>query len=150
MSGSLSSNSTTEPLKPRRRFRFSLRTVFILVTLLGMALAWLVVQVKWMSDRRYALRYSEHAGDVLPATAVAGPRLGPTPPAPWSIRILGEKGRRAICVVRDSKDMTDAQFEAKVERIQRLFPEAEIVPEKSVSLDMLPKEVRARVVPRRP
>lgn len=135
--------------KPRRRFRFSLRTVFVLITLLGMALAWVVVQVKWINDRHYALRFSDHAGAVLPATVVS-PRPGPVPPAPWSIRILGEKGRRTICVVRDSKDMTDAQFEAKVERIQRLFPEAEILPEKSVSLDMLPKEVRTRAVPRRP
>jgi len=36
---------------PRRWFRFSLRTLFVVLTILGV---WLGVQVKWIKDRHAA------------------------------------------------------------------------------------------------
>jgi hypothetical protein len=36
---------------PRRRFYFSLRTLFVLMTILGLFLGWVGAQLKWIHDR---------------------------------------------------------------------------------------------------
>ena len=46
--------NSPSPLR-RRLFRFSLKTLFVLVTVLGVFLGWLAVQVKWIRDRHQLL-----------------------------------------------------------------------------------------------
>jgi hypothetical protein len=108
----------TSHIPPRRRwFRYSLRTLFVLVTVFGI---WLGVQVKWIRDRHEALnwlRESELTYDYGSA------------PAPWSIRVLGESGIQMI----GSRPTTYLGYKEeelppsplpKLREIQPLFPEA--------------------------
>jgi hypothetical protein len=88
---------STAPEKPRGR-----RYVFVLLPLLGLAAAWLGMQAKWIHDRHQSLRN----------VAATGER-----PAPWSLRILGEKGVASL-------DLGDRP-EPECRRIMRLFPESE-------------------------
>ena len=92
--------------KPKRRwFRFSLRTLFVLVTLLCI---WLGYQVNWIYHRHKLIadfgesslpwRYYLHSPDV-----------------PLSLRILGE--RRVIVIYAPT---------SMAELAHKLFPEAEV------------------------
>src|ERR1051325_4626005 len=93
---------------PRRRwFRYSLRTLLALMTLFCV---WLGVQVKWSRDRHEALAH-EHVC-----------RIGLCyRPAPWSIRILGERGYEQLFIYHVAA--SDARH-AKV--MESLFPEARV------------------------
>lgn len=96
---------TTTPDKPRRWFRFSLRTFLVLLTLFCV---WLGVQVKWVRDRREALKWVHRSA--TPADFYT--------PAPWSIRLV-ERGVPSITV-----DPAVAQDTEKVRKLKALFPEA--------------------------
>ena len=128
--------------KPRRRFRFSLRTMFVLVTVGCFFLAWLVYHLDWIRQRRDALE------SIVPALYffVGFPRDGSdaekaqyqqsfeakssywlaneNPPplqskvrAPMSIRLLGAVGVESIMLSSETP-------EAEAQRIAKLFPEA--------------------------
>jgi len=91
------------PASPRRRwFRYSLRTFFVLLTMLCV---WLGVQVKWISDRHEAVRDDPDAFVDIETKA------------PWSIRLLGERGQFAIVV-------GSGHSEEEYSRLKSLFPEA--------------------------
>ena len=106
-------------MKPRRWFRFSLRTFFVLVTLLGV---WLGVQFKWIHDRREALRWLIDLPPVRANIFLTGQK------APWSIRILGANGVGRIEMHLESPH-EDGQF--SVAKLKALFPEAEVTPPNS-------------------
>ena len=98
-------------MKPRRWFRFSLRTMFILLTLFGLA-CWVSVQVKWVRDRHQAvdrLGFSEERVN-----------------APWSIRIFGEPGYKNVYVIIRRSDQPTADDQRIKREIEPLFPEAEV------------------------
>src|SRR5438046_2000057 len=103
----------TSPTPPRRRwFRFSLRTLFVAVTIFGV---WLGVQAKWIRDRRVFLSEHDHAEIyVLEASRI--------PSAPGALRIFGERGVWAI--------NTSGMSEGEIAAARRLFPEArlEVIP----------------------
>ena len=95
-----------ESPKPRPRwFRFSLRTMLVLVTLLCIYLGW---AANWKRQRREWLDRSDVALDGL---------INNTSSAPWPLRPLGESGVRGIFV----------NDRALIDESQRLFPEAKIV-----------------------
>ena len=95
---------------PRRRwYSFSLRTLFVLVTVLGVFLGWLAVQVKWIRDRHEVM---SRPGDRLHGY------LGQTK-APWSIRIFGEQGHEWVFAPYSEMD-----------RMHALFPEAQVMPDR--------------------
>jgi hypothetical protein len=48
--------------RPERWPQFTLRGLFVLVTILGVFLGWLGVQVKWIKDRREAIEWVENQG----------------------------------------------------------------------------------------
>lgn len=85
------------------RIRFGLRTVFILVTVLGV---WLGVQAKWIRDRHRALEGADMTDYFDPYMT----------PASWSLRLFGELGITGLAVERD-----------QVGDYQALFPEAAVV-----------------------
>jgi hypothetical protein len=91
--------------KPCRWFHFSLRTLFVVVT---MACVWLGMQVKWIRDRQRAI------------DTVSGWSLGAR--APWSIRLLGEQGVDRIVL-----DPQTAKKRERVQQLRHLFPEAKLL-----------------------
>ena|ERR1700722_3385260 len=87
---------------PVLRWSFSLRTMFVVVTLLAIPMAWVACQLNWIRERN----------DFLAADLAIPSR--PPYPAPWSLRLLGERGQQSI-LVRDCRNYEEAR---------RLFPES--------------------------
>jgi hypothetical protein len=101
-----------EPTPTKRRwFRFSLRTMFVLVTVLCI---WLGHSLTWIRQR-HAVFHRHHPPLGMSRNGIRTDYAN----APWSIRLLGEPGAVAILLKRG----TNA---AERERIQELFPEAKI------------------------
>jgi hypothetical protein len=95
---------------PRRRwFRFSLRTLFVVVTVLAIGLSWVAYQLNWIRERHKALGVD--GSDPMAWVEIPSRR------APWSLRIFGEFGS-AVIVPFHSSDRA---------RLRSLFPEATIV-----------------------
>ena len=102
-----------------------------MVTVLGVFLGWLGVQLKWMRDRREALEWMlpYHARQLA---AESGSLLPPMKGeyashldtrAPWSLRTFGERGVVRIEVYE--KWLTpDARY--SINDLRLLFPEAEV------------------------
>jgi len=104
----------TLPVPPRRRWpRYSLRTLFVVVTVFGVSLGWLGVQVKWIRDRHDRMNRARWAFSVPSHHD-----------APWSIRILGEKGVSAIV----KHDGHSSESRRRYHELHQLFPEAELLP----------------------
>jgi hypothetical protein len=101
-----------------RRFRFSLRTLFVVVTVLGL---WLFPQLKWILDRHSALGWIGTQAVYWHDMPVSQRTFFGTP-APWQIRILGEAGVEQISVVVEKDDVVVKQRE-----LERLFPEADVL-----------------------
>ena len=117
----------TDLYKPRPdrlpRFRFGLRTLFVLLKVFGL---WLGVQVKWVSDRRAARQWiAEHQPE--PEAAGAGGLSGPRytwyeiKPFPLVLKVLGEQPVYTISVAVGPDD------HKQVERLRKLFPEASVL-----------------------
>jgi hypothetical protein len=90
--------------KPRRWFRFSLRTMFVLVTVFCV---WLGYQLNWIRQRRDAIR-----SDIILSIGTDETR------PPGLLWIFGEQGHSQISSFR-----TD---EVEINRLEELFPEAQI------------------------
>ena len=94
--------------KPRRWFRFSLRTFFVLLTLFGV---WLGMQMKWIRDRHEAIRWLEARGGSVEHGRAA----------PLSLAMLGENGVEVLCIPRTTDDYVEKGVE-----LENLFPEADL------------------------
>ena len=108
-------------MKPRRWFRFSLRTCFVVLTLFAV---WLGVQVKWVSDRRAARQWIAEHQPQPEAGRYTWYTLSPTytrPPLPWVLKALREQPVHLISIAVGPDDRED------VERLRKLFPEAEVL-----------------------
>lgn len=90
------------------RFRFSLRTLLIGITLSGIVMSWITYQLQWIHARHDFLE-NHHGGRALFLCSV-------NQPAPWHLRIFGERGfgHQTISVEQEYLD------EAK-----QLFPEVQ-------------------------
>jgi len=102
-------------MKPRRWFRFTLRTFFVLLTLVCVWLGWLGVQWKWIRERRAFLAAHPHG---IRATPWPGETIAKGPGLLW---IFGEKGYTRMGVVVGAELPTIS--EAEVLEVRRLFPE---------------------------
>jgi hypothetical protein len=105
--------------KPKRRwFRFSLRTLFVLVTVFCV---WLGFQFNWIYRRHRALEWMQDQAkywDDMPVSQKVW--LGTR--TPWPIAMLGEEGLEQVCViVDDEKTAAEKQVE-----LRRLFPEGDV------------------------
>ncbi len=99
-----------------RGLRFSLRTLFVMVTLLSL---WLAYQMNWIHQRHEYWRqvWQEFHEKTDEAGLLSSDGMYTSPcPAPWSLRILGETGSRLI---RRLDNDTNG------ERARQLFPEVE-------------------------
>jgi len=116
--------------EPRQRFQYSLRTLFVIIALLGVALAWTGWQIKFVRERLAAVReISAIGGNVLyyfddlqespPRLPSAPPRPQFGPEVPAVRRWLGDRGVAGIWLPGG----TSFGYRA---RLKNLFPEAKI------------------------
>jgi hypothetical protein len=70
-----------------KRFQFSLRTLFIVITLASVPLAWVVCQLKWIHDRHVFMATKMREGDPV--------YLNPRIPVPWHLQMFGEESVRS-------------------------------------------------------
>jgi hypothetical protein len=131
-------------LAPKRRWSFSLRTLFVVVTVFG---GWLGYELNWIRQRRSVVEIPNI--ECIDSLRLAEVGLeGPN--APFMLRLLGEPGYKVLRI-----PMVDEQFvwannssnfnphwpemgglephltegnRAELRRLQRLFPEAEVCP----------------------
>jgi hypothetical protein len=107
---------TDTPAKPRRPwFRFSLRSLFLIVTVV---VCWFGYYCHWASERRSAKVWiNAHKADIV----WNGPSLR-AGPFPWQLRLFGELPTDLIWT--EIRDETPADYLQQTARIRRLFPEA--------------------------
>ena len=127
----------TSPTPTRRRwFRFRLRTLFVLVTVLGVFLGWLGVQLKWIRDRHAAIEWVESINrrvlilSSLPNTmrwelGGTGIKRYPWNNAPWGLRLLGEAGVSVFSINSERVTPNDRALK-RLPELRRLFPEAQV------------------------
>lgn len=101
-----------------RWFRFSLRTLFVVVTL---SACWLSYQLDWIRQRHHAIAW--------PAAVRTFPPGPLSKSIPLSLRLFGEQGHEELhlLVLREKHSgmpSLDQEEQAEMERLQRLFPEA--------------------------
>ena len=99
----------------RRWFRFSLRTLFVVVTLLA---CWLGYEINWIRQRHALLSLDNSGGFTLTVQGIPDGT-----PAPWSIRLFGETGYGQI-IVEEPDRYRDAHQTKRLAEV--LFPEAKI------------------------
>jgi hypothetical protein len=115
--------------KPRRIWlRFSLRTLFVLVTLFGCAMGWIAYSLNWIRQRRELC--------TRPDVEVLVIADGDYPQAPAFLWLFGEKGRGIIRIIVDYPLWPEAavpadrkrtiEEQALLDRAKDLFPEAEV------------------------
>lgn len=102
----------------RRRWSFSLQTIFVLLTLAALPLGWFGYQLNWIRERRHAEREPGVAvlrGDTyyLPYSAIKND-VDPPFPLGW----FGEAGAGEVVL--------DARASSDRDRFAKLFPEARI------------------------
>jgi hypothetical protein len=110
------------PAVRRRFFCFSLRTLFVLVTVSGIALAWAAHSLSWINQRRQFLSERGPYLIIDPTVQDSHGRIRLRPggdrlTAPGSLRLFGEDGVAWLMVIEPSD----------LEPARRLFPEAEIL-----------------------
>ena len=115
----------------RRWFSFSLRAMFVVVTLVCMAIGWLGVQIKWIHNRHQALQWlvplharqlAAASGSLLPSKKGAYVSHSGIK-APWSLEVMGELGIERIEVDPACLNK-DAPF--TLHELRSLFPEADV------------------------
>ena len=120
-----------EPLPKRHWFRFAfrLRTLFVAVTVLGIALGWWTWQVKLVRERKEFVTQIENQGGLLLARSGVIPAVG-GPDIPFWRTWLGDRQQYIIAIKKrfdpNYADFTDPDDLAFFNRAKRLFPEAEI------------------------
>jgi hypothetical protein len=110
---------------PKRRwFRFSLRTLFVVVTVFGIWLGW---QLHFVTRRKQAINWLEEAGGLAihsswvrddPSLARDRPDVLNWPQLPFWRRWLGDETIVEIWIPKD------AYNEANIARLAKCFPEA--------------------------
>ena len=76
--------------KPKRRwFRFSLRTLFVLVTIISLPFGWIAYQLNWIQQRHDFFSHYQYNGMHM--------RAGSGYP-PWSLRLFGESRQGYLLV----------------------------------------------------
>ena len=119
---------------PKRRwFRFRLRTLFVVVTVLALACGWFGYELNWLRQRRRVISQPNIIG------AKGSYFLEAPPVALWPLRMLGEDAyRRVILVIVDKErfqpgndywvEVDDERLTAlelnRIEHLAHLFPEA--------------------------
>ncbi len=124
----------SEGQKTRRRwFRFSLRTLFVVVTLVAVSSSWVVYQLNWIRGRRelaerQVARIAELAPEIVGVVIYANPPPE-TPAAIKLLSLLGERPRQGVMLIfwgDTEADLSEAE-KRELESARRLFPESQIM-----------------------
>ena len=109
-----------------RWFRFSLRTLFVLVTLVCFFTCWLTYQYSWIKQRRNAFKWIAASSneDYWIAPSLIGAPVQAA--APWSLRLLGESGVVAIGVHKTTEEKRTDRPQFSRAELRQLFPEARV------------------------
>lgn len=123
-------------MKPRRWFRFSLRTFFVLLTLFG---AWLGYQVNWIRQRSEALKQIRSTNEPYAVTSDPDAKRFDGKGAPWIVRATNNATAHHFMILQ--KDFPAEKASGRIQRLRRLFPEA------TFSVFQEPGELRYRWKP---
>jgi hypothetical protein len=114
-------------LKPtkRRWFRFSLRTMFVLVTV---GCVWMAYHLNWIRQRREMMEWLEllDRKHGLVGAGTYNFRDDPRPDLPFSLSVFGEQKEGLIFICLPD-DMDESASEKWFNKVQRLFPEAHLI-----------------------
>ena len=111
--------------KPRLRFRFSLRTMFVLVTMLSVPLSWVGYHVNWIRLRREMLELVQTKKTILSSDIPRG-FSNADEQFPLSLWILGERPVFSM-TVGNAYVGSSQEMDARAEAARKLFPEAQFV-----------------------
>ena len=95
------------------RLRFSLRTMFVVITICCGPLAWIGVYTKWKYDRRAAFNSCN------PKVVHFGAH--PLQQLPFGLWFVGDREIPAMTI-----RVVTAEDEAKVQKLKTLFPECDV------------------------
>jgi len=121
----------SRPKKPAphdARWTFSLRTLFLVMTVVAFLGNWVAIHVNWIWQRHGVVR----------AQVSWEPGLPDSPPAPLGLRLLGEKG---VGTVFYDGRLSPGEQTAEITRLRNLFPES-FVAEAPKSFDPLFDKLR--------
>jgi len=101
--------------------RFSLRTLFVAVTIFAVLTLWVRYNLQWIGQREEA-----RAWLIANGYGCVDSQTTPTTPlaAPWSLRVLSEKGESYALLEKANIPEENLQLTAR--RMKQLFPEASI------------------------
>jgi len=103
------------------RLKFSLRTFFVVVTLLCLPCVWIGYQLNWIRERREARHWLEAHEQMYIRARDAVDSVLPEP-APAGLDLLGEEGVAYISLFPTEEHPFDRQ--EKLAELSRIFPEA--------------------------
>ena len=111
----------SDPVPKRRWFRFRLRTLFVVVTVLS---CWLGYQISWIRQRHVFLASEHGTANSLGVPAGNGGKQI----APWPLWAFGESGAMGVFIVAKSPsvDALTKYDQDRISEARRLFPEASI------------------------
>jgi hypothetical protein len=101
-----------------RLLQFSLRTLLLIVLVLGSFFGWLGVQIKWKHDRHAEWEWIEKHCNTF---GLAG--RSPPPTVPFGLRIIGETPLDYIPIDANTMFPQDCSH---LKEVIRLFPESQI------------------------
>lgn len=115
----------------RLRPRFSLRTLFVTVSLVGIGLMWFGNQVKWLHERQRikSLALPGVSGSHILETMASPCGQEIIPSAPGILPWFGDNGGVATMILSFYDDPADAPVDhaGEIESIRRLFPESRVI-----------------------
>ena len=109
-------------MKPRRWFRFNLRTFFALVVLAAIPMSWIAAQLRWIRERHAIRAWLIQEASANNGVLIVGD-WGARDAAPWRLRIFGEQNAPNMLV---SEGLL-RHHGCTIEQVRRLFPEGHIV-----------------------
>jgi hypothetical protein len=138
------------PAPKRRWFSFSLRTLFVVVTVAAASCCWVSAQLNWIKERSEARKWITEHGLwgynrwAVPQSAPLRPKL--IERAPWSIRFFGEWAVEEIYL--DPGLIPPKEMHNRANEMVRLFPEATIITNRTwVDPETKAITTRSRVLP---
>jgi hypothetical protein len=109
-----------DPTSKRRWFRYSLRTLFVVVTLFAL---WMGYHLNWIRQRRDARKWIE----AHPVGGSIGYHAERRPDISWSLWILGEKAEQIVIMVGEADRDEREEYIDRVQNVITLFPESQVV-----------------------
>jgi len=103
----------------RRWFRFSLRTLFVVMTLAGALIGWLVWELRYIHDRTAMRGWILQHGGGVPKPAAILNLPNPATRIPFWRELLGDETAPVVI-------LPPGLLTADLEQIKRTFPEAEV------------------------